>query len=188
MCLDISMEQQDTEKERSSAEMMEIELRPWRPRIPKISIWLYTKPYGFHISALYYATLGLLMIGLGVLLSLLLGNGVWLSRFGSLVIVAGILFGVHGVEGKIDSDIRYYNEILKAIEKDEFEEKMRNYNGSFEKRPEHIADIVVHSVTQVFSGKREEDWGNRIKRNTLRIDAGIAIVGTLIWGFGDLVV
>ena len=182
------MEEQGIKNERSNAEMMEIELKPWRPRFPKISIWLYTKPYGFHISALYYAILGLLLIILGVLLSSLLADGVWLSRFGSLIIVVGILFGVHGVEGKVDSDIRYCNEILKAIEKDDFEVKKRNYDGSFEKTPAHIGDVFVHSFTQAFSGKREASWGNRIKQNTLRIDAGIAIIGTLIWGFGDLLV
>lgn len=182
------MEEQKTKRENSNAEIMAIELKPWRPRFPKISIWLYSKPYGFHITAFYYAVLALLLVVLGVLLSSFLENGMWLSRFGSIIIVAGIIFGVHGVEGKIDSDIRYCNEMLKAIEQDEFETNKGNFDGSFEKTPDHIGEIVVHSFSQAFAGKREENWGNKIKRNTLRIDAVIAIVGTLIWGFGDLLV
>ena len=180
------MAEQDPGRGRSNAEMIALELRPWRPRFPRASMWLYSKSYGFHISALYYATLGFILIVLGAVVSLWLHDGLWLARFGSLVIVVGVLFGVHGVEGKIHSDIRYCNELLKAIEKDEFERKRSTFDGSFEKTPAHVVDIVAHSFTQAFAGKREEDWGIRIKRNTLRIDAGIAIVGTLVWGFGDL--
>jgi hypothetical protein len=173
-------------REMSSAEMMAVELKPWRPRFPKLSTWLYTKKWGFHVSALYYLALAAVLILTGIMLSLWVGNGIWFSRFGSLIIVLGIGFGIHGVEGRVDSDIRYCNAILEAIETDELEAKKRANDGSFDKAPEFVADVMIHSFTKAFSGRREKDWAERIKRNTFRIDAGIAILGTLIWGFGDL--
>ena len=182
------MEAQDTNTKRSNVEMMEVEFRPWRPRFPKVSIWLYTKPYGFHLYAACYAAVGILLIIVGVVVSLLLHDGSWLSRCGALITVVSIVFGVHGLEGKIGSDIRYCSEMLKAMEKDDFERKQQTFDGSFEKTPEHITDIVVQSFRKAFAGKREKDWASRTVRNTVRIGAGILVVGTLVWGFGDLLV
>ncbi|WP_157639813.1 hypothetical protein [Lamprocystis purpurea] len=180
------MEARDINTKPSNREIMEIELRPWQPRFPKLSIWLYAKPYGFHLSAVYYVALTCLLILLGVVVSLLLHDGLWLSRSGALIIVVSVLFGVHGLEGKIGSDIRYCNEILKAIEDDDFARRKDAFGGSFKKNPDDIKDIFLHSFSQAFAGKREKDWGDRVVRNTVRIGAGIAIVGTLVWGFGDL--
>ncbi|MEM9081288.1 MAG: hypothetical protein AAGC74_11420 [Verrucomicrobiota bacterium] len=180
------MEEENAKPDMSNAEMMAIELKPWRPRFPKLSIWLYARQWGFHISALYYVAIALVLILTGIAVANWMSDGIWFSRFGSLIIVVGIGFGIHGVEGRVDSDIRYCNEILKAIEEDEFEAKKRANDGSFERTPELVTDIMIHSFTKAFSGRREKNSAARIKRNTFRIDAAIAVMGTLIWGFGDL--
>ena len=119
----------------SNAEMMEMELRPKRPKFPKAAVWLYTRPYGFHLSALAYTVFALLLVIIGGLLSCLLNDGIWFARFGSLIVAIGIVFGIRGIEGKIDSDIQYCNAILEAIEEDEFDAKKEEFDGSFSGNP-----------------------------------------------------
>jgi hypothetical protein len=103
-------------------------------------------------------TAALLTLLLGVLLSLELGDWGWFSRSGSLVVVNGIILTSHQV-------IEHMHQLGRERRRD----SMVNRDWAVEENHHFIHDD--HEVRW-----RSEQYG-----------LYMLIVGTLVWGFGDLV-
>lgn len=120
------------------------------------------------------------ILGLGVYLSYIqFWNAEWLSRSGSLIVVLGIFSGMGGViqEQWLQSQIAFQHRM--AVLK--IRRKMRLMQVSQE---------YLFNELQDLDKKFEQDSSSLHSNLKLRagvLELSLLIVGTLFWGFGDLV-
>ncbi|EOK5734560.1 hypothetical protein ACWOUW_004251 [Vibrio vulnificus] len=125
--------------------------------------------------------LTILTLIVGYLIAIFLNDPLVFSRFGSIVVCLGIYWGMKDYPGLLDkfkdfSDSikhKHIGEISKELEKsgvsnDEVEQFNKDAMTRFDKQ-----------VNQQFS---------EMKERFFKFEASILCLGTIIWGFGDLLV
>lgn len=168
----------------SRAQMMWEELKPFRPKMAKIGIALYLHPYGVHISAIIYAGIAAVILFGGYFAAVHLADPPLFARFGSLVVASGIVFGILGVDGTIKRDLQFFQQIYEAMRDDEIAEVQKKDQLN----PNDVVSIVTTSFDKAFASKTFSDLSEKIIRHTWYLDAVILLAGTLVWGFGDLLI
>jgi hypothetical protein len=168
----------------SRAQMMMEELRPFRPKMSKIGMQLYLHPYGVHISSIIYAAIAVITLCCGYVCAMYFADPLLFARFGSLVVAYGIIFGVLGVDGTIKRDLRFFQFIYEAMREDEIAEAQKKDAL----KPEDVGNILLSSFQKSFAEKTFSDLSEKIIRHTWYVDAVILLAGTLVWGFGDLLI
>ena len=103
----------------------------------------------------------LLLLACGITLSLLAGDWQWFSRAGCAVVIVGILL--------TSSQIREHSRRLRRLRGQLVSQSQRDWAG------EERARSLVRA-----SGEQEVTW--EIEGHGLYV----LILGTLVWGFGDL--
>ena len=101
-------------------------------------------------------------------------------RFGSVLVCIGVLFSIKDLPNKID--------VIKSACQPEID-LMRNTVESITK--EHPSGIEMKKQMELSIRKMEAEMNRTIfsqRNRILRIEGSIIIIGTLIWGFGDLFV
>lgn len=119
------------------------------------------------------------ILGLGYYFSIinLLGKE-WLSRSGSLIVVLGILSGFSGIiqERILLSQL----EIRKRIELLQKKRKLRLL-----KVEKNFIETELKDIESNFAEQAKELM-NSIKFNVGLIEGVLLILGTMVWGFGDI--
>jgi hypothetical protein len=119
------------------------------------------------------------ILGLGYYFSMinLLGKE-WLSRSGSLIVILGILSGFSGIiqERILLSKL----EIRKRIELLQKKRKLRLLKVDKDFIEKELEDIENNFLEQT------NELMNSIKFNVGLIEGVLLILGTMVWGFGDI--
>lgn len=114
----------------------------------------------------------------GVLASIFLHDWQWFGRSGSVITVIAIYFASCEFRKKIEKAPSLANDI--------FDENKEQYLESVKHK---IPDENKEKVLKIAKTQAMEEI-EHIAKNTydrfLKVETGIFIVGTLIWGFGDL--
>jgi hypothetical protein len=102
----------------------------------------------------------------------------WLSRSGSLIVVLGILSGFSGIiqERILLSQL----EIRKRIELLQKKRKLRLL-----KVEKNFIETELKDIESNFA-KQAKELMNSIKFNVGLIEGVLLILGTMVWGFGDI--
>ena len=112
----------------------------------------------------------ILIISVGISLSIYLQNWNWFSRFGSLVVVSGLFLAKWDFENLImESDLTFVDKIIYENAKIIIPNKTLDDDSFIE---------VKNRVKKLMS--------NHIKPAYTKAEIFIITVGTIIWGFGDL--
>lgn len=131
-------------------------------------------------SQVIIVLLSFIILGLGYYFSSInLLDKEWLSRSGSLVVVLGIMSGFSGIiqERILISRL----EIRKRIELLQKKRKLRLIKAEKEFIEKELDDIEGDFTDQA------NNLMNSIKFNVGIIEGVLLIFGTIIWGFGDIV-
>ncbi len=120
--------------------------------------------------ALYGQFLSLAVIAIGFTAGIVSGDWTWFSRSGSVVVAIGVLVAAHDI-----------NEALREIELEDVDELVRQVAA------EVIPDITINA-DDIEKVKKK---AIRIIRNDFvskykKVEVTLIILGTLIWGFGDI--
>jgi hypothetical protein len=169
---------------RTKAQMMLLELAPFRPKFANVGLKLYTAKYGVHISAIFYAGIAACTLIAGCITAVHIGDPMVFARSGSLLIAYGVFFGVLGVDGTIKKDLKYFQYIYEAMQQDELE-RLQKKDALTNK---DFTDLVVTAVQKAFTERSFSDLSGKIIRRTWYVDAVVLFIGTLVWGFGDLAI
>lgn len=128
----------------------------------------------------FFITLMILSIlSLGCYFSMInLLNKEWLSRSGSLIVVLGILYGFSAIieERVLMSRLS----LRKRIELLQKKRKLRRLQVAAHYIEEELLDIE-----EKFTAHANESM-NSIKFNAGIVEGVLLVLGTLIWGFGDI--
>ena len=124
-------------------------------------------------------TISLVIVIVGLLFGLYT-EGVNFSRAGALVVIVGIVYGLLDLPSKltnIDSWARGEAEKVKPSVLESLKDQ-----GADNKKAEGIYKKTIDEAIE------EINWAaQKRKRKLVLVGGAILIVGTLIWGFGDLV-
>jgi len=107
-------------------------------------------------------------------------DGVYFSRSGSLIVVVGVIFGLLDLPSRL-ADIDSWVKKQASIHKQEILNKNKT-DGVSEQQSEQAYDDVIDEMTTVIKSKAKKR-----RQKIVRIEGAILVVGTLIWGFGDLI-
>ena len=100
----------------------------------------------------------------------------WLSRAGCLIVMLGIWSGLGGV---IESKLQYRTHTLK---KKLAERRVRQAFGADDELLEKEMNKVQQHYNEQLAGLQ-----NKLGVSIGVIEASLLIIGTLLWGFGDLI-
>jgi hypothetical protein len=133
------------------------------------------------IAGIFYSMiLALITLVSSYVLGVFFDNGMIFSRSGSLLVCIAIYFGVirysFSLKG-VYEDSTIFSDVL-ADSMEEVDEQDRDHLKRI------VGDVYSEPVGEVVEGHLEELMG----RVTLYVESRIAIMGTLVWGFGDLLV
>ncbi|WP_076419461.1 hypothetical protein [Colwellia sp. UCD-KL20] len=131
-------------------------------------------------SQVIIVLLSFIILGLGYYFSTInLLNKEWLSRSGSLVVVLGIISGFSGIiqERLLISRL----EIRKRVELLQKKRKLRLIKAEKDFIEKELTDIEGDFTDQA------NNLMNSIKFNVGIIEGLLLIFGTVIWGFGDII-
>lgn len=122
----------------------------------------------------------LIILGFGYNFSIInLFGKEWLSRSGSLIVILGIISGFSGIiqERILISRL----EIRKRIELLQMKRKLRLLNVE--------KDFILKELDDINKNFSEQanQLTNTIKFNVGLIEGFLLILGTLVWGFGDII-
>lgn len=106
------------------------------------------------------------------------------ARFGSLIVCIGVIFGVKGLPQQMDAVLPIYEKQIQKLrdfvesscQEHEFEPHIRH--AMAEKVEPEIVDLEQKMKRTMYS----------LKSRFLKIEGGVVIIGTLVWGFGDYLV
>ena len=99
------------------------------------------------------------------------------ARFGSLIVCIGVIFGVKGLPVLLDHATPIYeNEFDKVNEK--IEELIPEGHPSKNEIKEKVEQASLEMKRTLYA----------VKQRLYKIEGGVIIIGTIIWGFGDYVV
>lgn len=130
-------------------------------------------------SQVIIVLLSFIILGLGYYFSTInLLNKEWLSRSGSLVVVLGIMSGFSGIiqERLLISRLQ----IRKRVELLQKKRKLRLIKADKDFIEKELTDIEGDFTDQA------NNLMNSIKFNVGIIEGLLLIFGTIIWGFGDI--
>jgi hypothetical protein len=114
----------------------------------------------------FYFGSSILVLIVGILISLITSNWLWFSRSGSILVVIGVLMTAYDIESSL-KNTKFLEFILKEME------ARKKYVTNDEK--EFVTEHLESRITSVFGGFFKF------------LEIKILIIGTLVWGFGDLV-
>ncbi len=129
-----------------------------------------------------YASLGLL-IG-GYVLAVVICDPTMFARFGSLIVCVGVIFGIKGLPQLLDAVQPIYEEQIKQL-RDGIESACKGHQFETDIRAA-MAENVEPEIVKLEQKMSRTMFS--VKNRLLRIEGAIVIIGTLIWGFGDLLV
>jgi hypothetical protein len=127
-----------------------------------------------NIKFTYILTFLIIILGISLSYFKFFNDYLWLARSGALIVVVGILFAIaeyHNREYQSNM-FKFYTSTLKTkilhdnknIDQDEFNSWVKNT-------------------------KAEEDkLKSELEKDTLKHEAILLVLGTLIWGFGDVLI
>ena len=127
-------------------------------------------------SAIGVIIIVILLCASGILIEIIWGKETnAFARVGALIVCVGIIFGSIDLKTTLE---RKFAERKKNLEDKRLENDMAFSNSDLDKEVRGTTDDVIEKETQ----KK-----NRAIKTHLYIDIGVAILGTLIRGFGDLI-
>ena len=124
----------------------------------------------------------LILIIFGVLPSLLFRNWEWFSRSGSLLVIFGVYIAWRDYKGEIDGALSNIKTRLKELHKEKIKDINEKEKGIINpvvkkgKADNKLSEAVdfIHST---------QDSNKSMYEN---LEFGIIFLGTVIWGYGDL--
>jgi hypothetical protein len=108
-------------------------------------------------------------------------EGHYFARSGSLVVSVAVIFIFYHLEHNLIHLVSQSRELWESSKSDVIEQSVSEDEVSQEQ-----ASATVNSVINQFHTLLE-DGVEKAKRRAVRIEASLLILGTLVWGFGDLV-
>ncbi len=125
------------------------------------------------------------IVAAGATISWLIGDWGWLARSGALIVVLAMLMEGFGVQ-------KFINNIV-PVAKDITEEVVRMQL----RRLPHLYGVTGKETTEEFEAIAQKEHRRRLKevrayaekvmlRDFRRVEFSIASVGTILWGFADL--
>lgn len=134
-----------------------------------------------------WAVFGSVSTGLiGYLLAVRSGDADCFARSGSIVIVIGIYFAMLNISEKLEKAAAFINSKTDVVDGEYIEEALRG-----EKKPKglnkNLAKITAGKVRREISECVQKSVAE-MKGRILRVEGWILIGGTVISGFGDLIV
>jgi hypothetical protein len=107
--------------------------------------------------------------------------GHYFARSGSLVVCVAVIFIFYHLEHNLIHLVSQSRELWENSKNDVIEQSVSEDEVSKEQ-----ASATVNSVINQFHTLLE-DGVEKAKRRAVRIEVSLLILGTLVWGFGDLV-
>ncbi|WP_223671195.1 hypothetical protein [Kangiella shandongensis] len=129
-----------------------------------------------------YVSSGLLILGYA--LATFMKSPDMFARFGSLIVCVGVLFSIKGLPQLVDSAKSIYDEQIKML-RDSIESACEGHQYETEMRAQ-MAEVVEPEIVKLEISMNKQV--HFVRNRLLRIEGAIVIVGTLTWGFGDLLV
>jgi len=127
----------------------------------------------------YALVAGLAVAVMGLVISVMKHEGLPFARSGAGVVVVAILFGALQLRERVRSSPAFVDEVIRKSHAEHVDEAV-------------AAGLARTKAEEVVSGV-EEKARNEVKqqvdrssRRLLRVELGLLIAGTLIWGFGDI--
>lgn len=133
----------------------------------------------------------------------ILGTGIWLSfassdwtifsRSGSLLVIVALIMALTDHSGWLRKIIKIGDNSLSEKAKEEFkrafskniEEDLKRFEIVKSKNEiDYLTDVKVQDYLQNFPNR----IGIEIRKSIQKYELSIAIIGTLVWGFGDIIV
>ena len=107
-------------------------------------------------------------------------DGIYFSRSGSLIVVVGIIYGLLDLPSRLANiDSWVENEAKKN--KDKILEANKT-EGISAAKSEQVFEEVVKDMTDEIKNRAK-----KARQRLVFIEGSILVIGTLIWGFGDIV-
>lgn len=137
---------------------------------------LHMKSY---IALMWFLVLVILMVGVVLTRQQFLGYE-WFSRSGSVVVILGVLSGFGGIiqERILHSQLAFQHRLMLLKTR----KKLRSIKATAEYMDEEIEDLNQQFI------KRTESLEQSLKVKAGVLELSILLLGTLIWGFGDILV
>lgn len=126
----------------------------------------------------------ILLLGTGYLVSLGIGDPTMFSRFGALVVCIGVIFSIKGLPEIIEAARPHFESHAEEM-REWAQNKFIEEGLDPEQRKEAIAKLEPLLEQYLSNTSKTID---RVKQRLLRIEGTVVVIGTLVWGFGDLLV
>ncbi len=135
-------------------------------------------------------------IAVGYTISLFSTDDIF-SRSGAIIVCIGVYFGMKGLTQFIDPLMEVSDEVIdmgrdhqvgKMYEIPYIRELKNKYGADAEEHP--VIKARKKEINEIMNEAKEHirQEGASLKNRLIKIEGGTLILGTLIWGFGDLLV
>lgn len=182
-------------------------------RISKLQHWLMSRSFGIHSSILILIVLTACIVGLSFAFQTINTQTEWFARGGSLVVCAAVIFAFRDMKSDLEIKIQFvpkYRKFRRDIQTDVFYQQLnrdreQEHDDKFRETAKslnepdatfeaiHKSTLAAFSATAAVYAASERDLKTesaqtirRLIRNTTLVEATIMILGTVIWGYGDL--
>jgi len=120
------------------------------------------------------------VIGIGGLACGLYIDGVYFSRSGALIVIVGIIYGLQELPSRLANIDSWARKEARKI-RPTIVKNIRD-QGADEETANDVYEKSVEVTIEEIS-----KHANKLRKQLVFIESMILIIGTLIWGFGDLV-
>jgi len=162
-------------------------------KISKLQHWLIESKYGVHSAAIILVLVSLAVLFVSLLLDIHLPNIGWFQRGGSVVVCSAVYFAYKNYPDELKLFI-----MLTPTYRDAHEMVIEQQNEQRKKKKISMTNDDFTEINQSLEKayrKMESGFAylnstkiQRLVRNTLLIEASVLVIGTIIWGYGDLLI